>query len=72
MINLQFSLTVYELSVFSSVSRLAYTFDDSSVRNKFSQYEGGSVDLNKDSTSGIAVIKLNNPKRKNALTGNTV
>ncbi|KAK6188448.1 hypothetical protein SNE40_004618 [Patella caerulea] len=33
------------------------------------KYNGGTVDLVKDTTTGIATISLNNPGKKNALTG---
>lgn len=41
----------------------------STVQNDFSKLGGGSVDLNKDKQTGIATLILNNPDRKNSLTG---
>lgn len=40
------------------------------VRTHFRQFLGGSVDLTKDESTGIATIVMNNPSRKNAFTGN--
>ncbi|XP_041358365.1 ethylmalonyl-CoA decarboxylase-like [Gigantopelta aegis] len=39
------------------------------VRHFLEQFGGGSVDLEKDDQSGIAIITLNNTKKRNALTG---
>lgn len=41
----------------------------SSARDVLSQWKGGSVDLEKDEDTGIASIILNNPDKKNALSG---
>ncbi|XP_045160119.2 ethylmalonyl-CoA decarboxylase-like [Mercenaria mercenaria] len=41
----------------------------SELRNQFQKLPGGSVDLAKDETSGIATVIINNPGRKNAFTG---
>ena len=40
-----------------------------SLRTKFLKYKGGRVVLEKDDTTGIAVIRLDNPQRKNSLSG---
>ena len=39
------------------------------ICEQFSQYGGGSVDLNLDDSTGIATITLNHPERRNALSG---
>ncbi|RUS72971.1 hypothetical protein EGW08_019274 [Elysia chlorotica] len=39
------------------------------IRDELEKFEGGSVDLEMDDHSGIAVMMLNNPKRLNSLTG---
>lgn len=39
------------------------------IRNILATFEGGSVDLDMDHDTGIAVITLNNPKRLNSMTG---
>jgi len=39
------------------------------IRTQLAQFEGGSVDLEMDHTSGIAVLTLNNPRRLNSMTG---
>ncbi|XP_033737256.1 ethylmalonyl-CoA decarboxylase-like [Pecten maximus] len=40
-----------------------------SFRSRLEKYGGGSVDLTKHETDGVAVITLNNPDKKNALSG---
>ncbi|OWF46194.1 ethylmalonyl-CoA decarboxylase-like [Mizuhopecten yessoensis] len=40
-----------------------------SFRERLQSYGEGSVDLTKDETDGIAVITLNNPNKKNAVSG---
>ncbi|KAL8615104.1 hypothetical protein ACOMHN_009180 [Nucella lapillus] len=39
------------------------------IRQHLQQYQAGSVELSKDADTGIAVLTLNNPSRKNALSG---
>ncbi|KAH9523679.1 enoyl CoA hydratase domain-containing protein 1 [Bulinus truncatus] len=39
------------------------------IRNELLKYEGGSVELDMDNITGIAIMTLNNPKRMNAMTG---
>lgn len=41
------------------------------ICDQFSKYEGGKVDLLKDDETGIAIIKINHPERRNALSGNS-
>lgn len=41
----------------------------STVQDDFRKLGGGSVDLTKDEQTGIATLILNNPDRKNSLTG---
>jgi aerobic-type carbon monoxide dehydrogenase small subunit (CoxS/CutS family) len=41
----------------------------SEIRDQLKQYQGGGVDLEKNAETGIAVLTLNNTKRKNALSG---
>lgn len=38
-------------------------------RDLLEKYAGGSVDLIKDESTGIATVTLNNPTTKNSLTG---
>ncbi|XP_069127547.1 ethylmalonyl-CoA decarboxylase-like [Argopecten irradians] len=45
------------------------TYCTSSFRARLKNYGGGSVDLVKHETDGIGVISLNNPDKKNALSG---
>jgi len=40
------------------------------IREQFLQFEGGSVDLIKNEDTAIATLCLNQPERKNALSGN--
>ncbi|XP_060072268.1 ethylmalonyl-CoA decarboxylase-like [Ylistrum balloti] len=40
-----------------------------SFRSRLEGYGGGSVDLTKDVADGIAIVTLNNPDKKNALSG---
>ncbi|KAK3584929.1 hypothetical protein CHS0354_021807 [Potamilus streckersoni] len=46
-----------------------YNETQQNLQKEFAKYKGGSVDLEKDEASGIAVILLNNPSKKNAMTG---
>lgn len=49
-----------------------YAGPDTSVSvicDQFSKFEGGKVELTKDDKSGVAVIKINHPERRNALSG---
>lgn len=39
------------------------------IRKNLATFEGGSVDLDMDDSTGIAVVTLNNPRRLNAMTG---
>lgn len=39
------------------------------VRRTFNSYDGGSFELLKDNQSGIATLCINNPERRNALSG---
>jgi hypothetical protein len=39
------------------------------IRNEFFNYKGGTIDLVKDTNSGIASICINHPQRKNSLSG---
>ena len=39
------------------------------IRTFLERFDGGSVDLEKDETSGVAVITINNTRKRNALTG---
>ncbi|XP_070196391.1 ethylmalonyl-CoA decarboxylase-like [Littorina saxatilis] len=39
------------------------------IREQLGQYRAGSVDLTKNNDTGVAIITLNNPQRKNALSG---
>lgn len=32
-------------------------------------FEGGTIDLEKNEEDGIAIMKINNPSRKNSFTG---
>ncbi len=41
----------------------------SEIREQIRQFPGGSVDLDLDSTSGLAILTLNNADRMNAMTG---
>ena len=41
-------------------------------RDLLCKFKGGSVDLCKDESSGIAVVTLNKPDTKNSLTGYNV
>lgn len=43
--------------------------DLQTIRCELEKFEGGSVDLEMDEQSGIAIMTLNNPKRLNSLTG---
>ncbi|XP_037078536.1 ethylmalonyl-CoA decarboxylase-like [Pollicipes pollicipes] len=43
--------------------------DLAEVKQQLSQYGGGSVDLSLDDVTGMASLRLNNPDRKNALSG---
>lgn len=52
-------ISVYEGSEFSYEN----------IRLDLCQYVGGNVELNLDEKSGIATVCLNNPGKKNALTG---
>ena len=46
--------------------------DLQAIRDELEKFEGGSVDLEMDDQSGIAIMMLNNPKRLNSLTGNFI
>ena len=39
------------------------------IRDQLGQYQAGMVELKKNADTGIAVLTLNNPGRKNALSG---
>eukprot|EP00088_Acartia_fossae_P037587 TRINITY_DN3879_c0_g1_i2.p1 TRINITY_DN3879_c0_g1~~TRINITY_DN3879_c0_g1_i2.p1 ORF type:complete len:366 (+),score=52.36 TRINITY_DN3879_c0_g1_i2:39-1136(+) len=39
------------------------------IKSSFLKFEGGSVDLVKDDSSGVARLKLNHPEKCNAMTG---
>ncbi|XP_005090127.1 ethylmalonyl-CoA decarboxylase [Aplysia californica] len=39
------------------------------IRKELGKFEGGSVDLEMDEQTGIAVMTLNNPRRLNSMTG---
>ena len=39
------------------------------VCKELSAFEGGTIDLTKDEESGIAILVINNPTRKNSFTG---
>ncbi|GFR60187.1 ethylmalonyl-CoA decarboxylase [Elysia marginata] len=39
------------------------------IREELEKFEGGSIDLEMDDQSGIAIMMLNNPRRLNSLTG---
>lgn len=41
----------------------------SEIKKEFSKYPGGEVNLSQDNETGIAYICLNNPDKRNALTG---
>ncbi|KAK7487538.1 hypothetical protein BaRGS_00021240, partial [Batillaria attramentaria] len=48
-------------------SSVAATLQD--IRSQLMRYQAGTVELTKDSDTGIAVLTLNNPGKKNALSG---
>ncbi|KAL5022306.1 hypothetical protein ScPMuIL_001461 [Solemya velum] len=59
-----------KMGLFTTHDRSISSLDDyASLREHFMQFKGGSVDLVKDNETGIAVITLNNPDVKNAMTG---
>ncbi|EFX63258.1 hypothetical protein DAPPUDRAFT_335707 [Daphnia pulex] len=39
------------------------------ISEQFSKFEGGKIELVKDNESGLAVLKINHPERRNALSG---
>lgn len=39
------------------------------IRHQLQKLQAGSVELEKDADTGIAILTLNNPGRKNALSG---
>ncbi|CAL1532160.1 unnamed protein product [Lymnaea stagnalis] len=39
------------------------------IRNELAKFEGGSVDLDLDDETGLAILTLNNPRRMNSMTG---
>jgi hypothetical protein len=41
----------------------------STICEQFSKFEGGKIELLKDDESGVAVLKINHPERRNALSG---
>ncbi|CAG0885987.1 unnamed protein product, partial [Cyprideis torosa] len=45
------------------------TMSIESIKSGLSNFQGGSVDLRKDDSTGISWIRLNQPSKKNALTG---
>ncbi|XP_076440320.1 ethylmalonyl-CoA decarboxylase-like [Babylonia areolata] len=49
------------------VRRLVSQF--AAIRNHLQQHQAGSVELEKNSDTGIAILTLNNPGRKNAVSG---
>jgi ethylmalonyl-CoA/methylmalonyl-CoA decarboxylase len=40
------------------------------ISEQFSKFEGGKIELVKDNESGLAILKINHPERRNALSGN--
>ncbi|GFO48142.1 ethylmalonyl-coa decarboxylase [Plakobranchus ocellatus] len=52
-----------------SLGSASATFNLPTIRQELEKFQGGSVELELDEQSGIAVMTLNNPKRLNALTG---
>lgn len=42
----------------------------STICEQFSKFEGGKIELLKDDESGVAILKINHPERRNALSGN--
>ncbi|CAL1547474.1 unnamed protein product [Lymnaea stagnalis] len=56
----------------SSVSRFLSVINQPdllAIRKDLQKFEGGSVDLHTDEETGIAVMTLNNPEKRNSLTG---
>ena len=43
--------------------------DLAAIKEEMGKYEGGSIDLDLDEQTGIAVMTINNPRTRNALTG---
>jgi hypothetical protein len=41
----------------------------STICEQFSKFEGGKIELSKDDESGVAILKINHPERRNALSG---
>ncbi|XP_064486705.1 ethylmalonyl-CoA decarboxylase-like [Ornithodoros turicata] len=54
--------------VLSRNSRSISTLSDQ-LRMKFSKFKGGSVELTKDDRSGIAKVRINNPSKRNSMSG---
>lgn len=50
---------------FSSYQKL----DLNTIRYELEKFEGGTVDLEMDDQTGIAVMTLNNPQKLNSMTG---
>ena len=65
--------TVHSLSRFQLCSKKCFsTFDDINVENvkaEFWQFEGGSVNLDKNEKTGIATITLCHREKRNAISG---
>ena len=45
------------------------TVSEAAERERLSSYTGGSVDLSLDRSSGIATVTLDNPEKRNAMSG---
>ena len=45
------------------------TVTETTERELLSSYSGGSVDLSLDHSSGIATVTLENPEKRNAMSG---
>ena len=41
----------------------------SEIRDQLGQYQAGTVELQKNTNTGIAILTVNNPGKKNAMSG---
>lgn len=51
------------------ISFIFNQIDIEKICKELSVYEGGTIDLTKDETTGVAIMVINNPTRKNSFTG---
>ena len=69
--NLNFSFPACRCghAILVSARHYSSAYSESQARDHLNQFKGGSVDLEKDTETGIASVILNRPEKKNAITG---